>query len=71
MRPATCHLLEAVDIVESCPGKQCPFYEDTCLLTELRPDLTRNAALVQFLLGLRERLEDGPRPYLAREPGFD
>lgn len=71
MRPATCHLLEAVDIVESCPGQQCPFYEDTCLLTELRPELGTNAALVQFLLGLRERLEDGPRPYVAREPGFD
>lgn len=71
MRPATCHLLEAVDIVESCPGEQCPFYEDTCLLAELRPELGTNAALVQFLLGLRERLEDGPRPYVAREPGFD
>jgi hypothetical protein len=26
---------------------------------------------VQFLLGLREKLETGPRPYVAREPGFD
>jgi hypothetical protein len=71
MRPATCHLLEAVDIVEPCPGRQCPFYEDTCLLTELRPQLATNPPLVQFLLGFREKLEDGPRPFIAREPGFD
>jgi hypothetical protein len=30
-----------------------------------------NGELVQFLLGLRERLETEPRPILAREPGFD
>ncbi len=71
MRPATCHLLEAVDIVEPCPGQQCPFHEGTCLLTELRPQLATNPPLVQFLLGFRERLEDGPRPFIAREPGFD
>ena len=71
MRPATCHLLAAVDILEPCPGKQCPFYEDTCMLTELRPELATNAPLVHFLLGLRENLEDGPRPVLARAPGFD
>ena len=71
MRPATCHLLAAVDIAEPCPGEQCPFYEDTCLLTELRPQLATNPPLVHFLLGIREKLEDGPRPFLAREPGFD
>jgi len=43
MRPATCHLLAAVDILEPCPGKQCPFYEDTCMLTELHPQLARAA----------------------------
>jgi hypothetical protein len=38
----------------------------------LRSDLETNAQLTQFLLGLRENLEDGPRPTaLAREPGFD
>jgi hypothetical protein len=71
MRPATCHLLAAVDILEPCPGKQCPFYEDTCMLTELHPQLATNPPLVQFLLGFREALEDGPRPVLARAPGFD
>jgi hypothetical protein len=71
MRPATCHLLAAVDIAERCPGEQCPFFEETCLLTEVRPQLATNPALVQFLLGIREKLEDGPRPFLAREPGFD
>jgi hypothetical protein len=71
MRPATCHLLAAVDIAEPCPGEQCPFFEETCLLTEVRPQLATNPALVQFLLGIREKLEDGPRPFLAREPGFD
>lgn len=71
MRPATCHLLAAVDILEPCPGKQCPFYEDTCMLTELHPQLATNPPLVQFLLGFRETLEDGPRPVLARAPGFD
>ncbi len=71
MRPATCHLLAAVDIAEPCPGEQCPFFEERCLLTEVRPQLATNPALVQFLLGIREKLEDGPRPFLAREPGFD
>jgi hypothetical protein len=41
------------------------------MLTELQPDMATNAPLVHFLLGLRENLEDGPRPVLAREPGFD
>jgi len=71
MRPASCHLLAAVDIAEPCPGEQCPFFEERCLLTEVRPQLATNPALVQFLLGIREKLEDGPRPFLAREPGFD
>jgi len=71
MRPATCHLLAAVDIAEPCPGEQCPFFEERCLLTEVRPQLATNPSLVQFLLGIREKLEDGPRPFLAREPGFD
>jgi hypothetical protein len=71
MRPVTCHLLSAVDILEPCPGDQCPFWEDSCLLTGLRSDMSSNPALVQFLLGLREKLEVEPRPYLAREPGFD
>jgi hypothetical protein len=71
MKPASCHLLAAVDIAEPCPGEQCPFYEDTCLLTELQPQLATNPPLVHFLLGLREKQEAGPRPFLAREPGFD
>ena len=71
MRPATCHLLEAVDIVETCPGDQCPFWEETCLLTNLRSQLSTNPPLVQFLLGIREKLEDRQRPFVAREPGFD
>ena len=66
MRPATCHLLEAVDIVEPCPGEQCPFYEETCLLTELHPQLATNPPLVHFLLGIREKLEVEQRPALAR-----
>jgi hypothetical protein len=71
MRPVTCHLLAAVDILEPCPGKQCAFWDESCLLTGLRSDLGSNPPLVQFLLGLREKLEDGPRPLVAREPGFD
>ena len=71
MKPVTCHLLAAVAILEPCPGGQCPFYDDSCLLTGLRSDLSTNPALVQFLLGLRETLEVEPRPFLAREPGFD
>jgi len=71
MRPVTCHLLAAVDILERCPGEQCTFFEDSCQLVHLRADLSTNGELVQFLLGLRERLETKPRPVLAREPGFD
>jgi hypothetical protein len=71
MKPVTCHLLAAVDILEPCPGGQCPFFDESCLLTGVRSDLSTNPALVQFLLGLREKLEIEPRPFLAREPGFD
>jgi len=71
MRPVTCHLLAAVDILEPCPGDPCPFWEDSCQLAALRSDLPSNPPLVQFLLGLRERLEVAPRPFMAREPGFD
>lgn len=71
MRPVTCHLLAAVDILEPCPGNDCPFWEESCLLAGVRPDLSTNPALVQFLLGLREKLEVAPRPYVAYEPGFD
>jgi hypothetical protein len=71
MRSATCQLLEAVDILEPCPGDQCPLWDETCLLTGLRSDLASNPPLVQFLLALRENLEDRPRPLVAREPGFD
>jgi hypothetical protein len=46
-------------------------WDETCLLTGLRSDLASNPPLVRFLLGLREKLEDGPRPLVAREPGFD
>lgn len=71
MRPATCHLLAAVDITEPCPGEQCPFWDETCLLAELRSDLDTNPPLVRFLLGLRENLEEAPRPYVFHGPGFD
>ena len=71
MRPVTCHLLAAVDILEPCPGDQCPFLDESCQLVGLRSDMSSNAALVQFLLGLREKLEVEPRPFVAREPGFD
>jgi hypothetical protein len=33
--------------------------------------MSTNPALVQFLLGLREKLEVEPRPFVIREPGFD
>jgi hypothetical protein len=71
MRPVTCHLLAAVDILEPCPGEQCALWDEHCLLVPLRSDLTSNPALVQLLLGLREQFDDGPRPVVAREPGFD
>jgi len=71
MRPTTCHLLEAVDIVEPCPGEQCPFYDETCLLSDLHSQLAANPLLVQTLLGLREKLEDRPRPSIAYGPGFE
>jgi hypothetical protein len=71
MRPATCHLLAAVDILEPCPGAQCPFFEESCQLVALRSDFPSNPELVQFLLGWRQKLEVEPRPLLAREPGFD
>jgi hypothetical protein len=71
MRPATCHLLAELDLIEPCPGDQCPFWDEKCLLTDLHSQLASNPLLVQFLLGLREKLEDGSRPFVAREAGFD
>jgi hypothetical protein len=71
MRPATCHLLAELDLIEPCPRDQCPFWDERCLLTDLHSQLASNPPLVQFLLGLREKLEDGPRPFVTLEPGFD
>ncbi len=71
MRPGSCHLLSAVDLEEPCPGQQCPFWDEGCLLMGLRSDMSVNPALVRFLLGLREDLEDGPRPLLIHAPGLD
>jgi hypothetical protein len=71
MRPTSCHLLAAVDIDEPCPGKQCPFWDENCLLTGLRSDMSTNPVLVRFLLGLREDLEDGARPFLMHAPGLN
>ncbi len=71
MRPASCHLLAAVDVEEPCPGEQCPFWDEACLLTGLRSDMSTNPLLVRFLLGLREDLEDGSRPLLSLAPGLD
>jgi hypothetical protein len=71
MRPTSCHLLAAVDVEEPCPGEQCPFWDESCLLTGLRSDLSTNPVLVCFLLKLREDLEDGGRPFLMHAPGLD
>ncbi|HEX9351819.1 MAG TPA: hypothetical protein VF877_11155 [Gaiellaceae bacterium] len=53
------------------PGKQCAFWDDSCLLTGLRSDMTTNPVLVRFLLRLREDLENRARPFLVNAPGFD
>jgi hypothetical protein len=71
MRPTTCHLLATVDIQEPCSGEPCPFWDRNCLLTELRSDMSTNPPLVRFLLGLREDLEDGSRPFLGYAPGMN
>lgn len=71
MRPTTCHLLAAVDIAEPCPGEQCPFWDETCLLSDVRDQFEASPQLVQVMLGVREKLEDGPRPYVFLPPGFD
>jgi hypothetical protein len=71
MRPATCHLLATVDVQEPCPGKPCPFWDKQCLLSELRTEMSTNPPLVRFLLGLREDLEDGSRPFLDYAPGLN
>ncbi len=71
MRPATCHLLATVDVHESCPGKTCPFWDKQCLLSELQTEIGTNPHLVRFLLGLREDLEDGSRPFLDYALGLN
>jgi hypothetical protein len=71
MRPTPCHLLAAVDIDEPCPGKQCPFWDENCLLAGFRSDMSTNPVLVRFLLGLREDLEEGTRPFLSHAPGLN
>ena len=70
MRPTTCHLLAAVDLQETCPGEPCPFWDENCLLAALRPEMSTNPPLVRFLLGLREDLEEGSRPFLGYAPGL-
>jgi hypothetical protein len=71
MRPASCHLLDAVDVQEPCPGEPCPFWDKDCLLAGLRSDMSTNPLFVRFLLGLREDLEEGSRPLLFHAPDFN
>jgi hypothetical protein len=71
MRPPLCHLLATVDVQEACPGEPCPFWDTECLLTPLRSEMSTNPPLVHFLLGLREDLEDGSRPFLGYAPGIN
>jgi hypothetical protein len=71
MRPNACHLLASVEVYEPCPGGDCPFWDENCLLTVLRSDMATNPPLVRFLLGLREDLGEDSRPFLDYAPGLN
>jgi hypothetical protein len=71
MRPASCHLLEAADVQQPCPGEPCPYWDENCLLVGLRSEMSTNPIFVRFLLGLREDLEDGSRPLLSHAPDLN
>jgi hypothetical protein len=63
MRPATCHLLAAVDVQERCPGEPCAYWDKRCLLPELRTEMSTNPLLVPSKIVGRHLA-----PFLAAEP---
>jgi hypothetical protein len=67
-----CHLELAVGRTSSCPEERCGFWDDGCAVTALRPDLSTNPELAEFLLALRRAVEQKapPSPYGLLPPGL-
>jgi hypothetical protein len=44
---------------DRCPGEDCAFWEQGCVLTRVQADLDARPAVARFLLELRRELEAG------------
>jgi hypothetical protein len=44
---------------DRCPGEDCAFWEQDCVLTRVQADLDARPAVARLLLELRRELEDG------------
>lgn len=63
-----CDLQQAVGRIEACPEDDCGLWDDgRCVVAGIRPELSKNPALAEYLLSLRRRIEEAepgpPRAY--------
>jgi len=56
-RPLCTIELIAEGSAERCPGADCPFWEEGCVLDKVADELSERREVAAFLLGLRHRLE--------------
>jgi hypothetical protein len=42
---------------ERCPGAECPYWSEGCILDRVADELSERREVAEFLLGLRRKLE--------------
>jgi hypothetical protein len=67
-----CHLELAVGRTSPCPEERCGLWNDGCAVSAVRPDLSTNPRLAEFLLALRRTVEQKATPsqYGLLPPGL-
>jgi hypothetical protein len=57
-RPLCMIELIAEGQAERCPGAECPFWENGCILARIEADLDGRGDVAEFLLAIRRELEE-------------
>ena len=72
MEPHLCQIESALGRSRECPGERCPFWwDDACVVAELRADLRSTPGLPELLLTMRRQLGDVPGiDYTLLPPGL-